>query len=273
VRDMLSTNSWRERDDMPRLMRWALNTESSKRIQRAHLLYTNCELESDALAERLAKLEADSSAFLAVKSSKEELAEDKTFHSWFNRTLLTVWLAMVRLRVSDDANEANKMSQELFNRFWSEAELQMMSCGLERVPGAAFVIGKNLKIYSQFYFGTVVAYDDGLANGDARLADALWRNLFAMQTCRAGSLYALVDYVRRQLAFFDSTAQMPGTDGRLQFAPSQDIFDHAMARVHEQLKIHNTSSSGGGGGERPSTQQTKTKKKTKKKTSQNRLKR
>jgi len=41
--------------------------------------------------------------------------------------------------------------------------------------GNPLIFSKNMKIYSKFYYGSVVSYDEGLVGSDAVLADALYR--------------------------------------------------------------------------------------------------
>jgi hypothetical protein len=56
-----------------------------------------------------------------------------------------------------------------------------------------------LKLYGQIYFGQIVAYDEAIVLGDPQLADALWRNLFGMETSSGLPLMWMVRYMRGQL--------------------------------------------------------------------------
>ena len=228
------------RDSLPFYLRWTVSNDSI-RIARATSLYTHCEKQanSDAFLSLLGPSFDKSSPLSAApapaadSSVSSPLSSDPpssgslstaggrnmdTFHRWFSRTLLHVWMVLVWLRQSGSKREADLLGQEVFNRFWTDMERQILVV-LEHTPGKAFVLGKQLKAYSQYYYGSVVAYDEALRGGDCLLAEALWRNLFhfdAAATPRA--LYSSVLYVRRQLAFFAEKQQDFLTSATINFA-------------------------------------------------------
>jgi hypothetical protein len=132
---------------------------------------------------------------------------DDDFHAWFTLSMLHVWLLMVRLRrdalklpspsVSRDASvvqdtstaaaqssatpssadrqyfseDALALSNAFFAAFWIDVERQLAAHDLAN----AMILSKYLKIYTQIYYGSVIAYDEALVQNDASLADALWR--------------------------------------------------------------------------------------------------
>jgi hypothetical protein len=55
--------------------------------------------------------------------------------------------------------------------FWADVERRMGTHDASN----ALIFSKNMKIYSKFYYGSVVSYDEGLVGSDAVLADALYR--------------------------------------------------------------------------------------------------
>jgi hypothetical protein len=68
-------------------------------------------------------------------------------------------------------------------------------------------LSKENKRYAKFYWGSVLSYDEGLKEGDPYLADALWRNVFAMgeegNPLTITKLSKLVNYIHRELAILD----------------------------------------------------------------------
>jgi len=74
------------------------------------------------------------------------------------------------------------------------------------------VLSSELKNLANIYYGFVVGLDEGLVEGDAVLADALWRNVWHMEeNCTPQRLHSLVQYVKREMSNLDQT------EGRLIF--------------------------------------------------------
>lgn len=149
------------------------------------------------------------------------------FHSWFSLALLHVWLVLVRLRL--DGRDGQHLSDALFQFFWSDVERRLVALGFSN----PLIFGKNLGMYTTFYYGAVVAYDEALNASDALLADALWRNIFDLSAdVSPRTLAMLVHYVRRELFHLvrlDATALF---DGRLSFSP--DLSPHVLAADQPQ---------------------------------------
>jgi cytochrome b pre-mRNA-processing protein 3 len=144
------------------------------------------------------------------------------FHSWFTLTLLHVWMALVRLRL--EGKDGTLLADALFGFFWSDVERRLVALGFTN----PLIFGKNLNVYTNFYFGAVIAYDEALNASDALLAEALWRNIFDLSAdVSPRTLAMLVHYVRReiyQIMRLDAAAVF---DGRLQF--SRDLSPKALA--------------------------------------------
>jgi cytochrome b pre-mRNA-processing protein 3 len=145
------------------------------------------------------------------------------FHSWFSLTLLHVWIALVRLRL--EGRDGQLLSDALFGFFWSDVERRLVALGFTN----PLIFGKNLNMYTNFYFGAVIAYDEALNASDALLADALWRNIFDLSPdVSPRTLAMLVHYVRREVynvMRLDITAVF---DGRVSFSP--DISPETLAQ-------------------------------------------
>jgi len=114
--------------------------------------------------------------------------------SWFSISLLHVWMYLVRLRQDDIKDKG--YSQEIIDYFWKDVENKVIAVGLSN----PIILGQQLKRYGKMYYGIMIGYDEGLVEGDAQLADAVWRNLFQMEDgISASQLNTIVHYIRKEL--------------------------------------------------------------------------
>lgn len=128
----------------------------------------------------------------------------KDYRTWFELSVLHMWLALLNLRWHDTAGRA--LSQATFNTFWEEAERKQADLGLK----VGSVRTKNMKILLDEYLGSMIAYDKGAFGSDAEMAGALWRNLYLLdeERVRGVHLANMVEFVRREAA-----ALTKGKDG------------------------------------------------------------
>jgi len=122
----------------------------------------------------------------------KELELKDTFQTWFEVTVLHLWIMFVRLRREPGGE---KLSQNVFDSFWSEAEQRMYEYGSKN----QLMFSRNAKHYSTIYHGAVLAYDEALIDNDMMMTDALWRNIFPSMDVSAEKLACVVKYVRRAL--------------------------------------------------------------------------
>ncbi|KAJ9475374.1 Protein CBP3, mitochondrial [Pseudozyma hubeiensis] len=121
-----------------------------------------------------------------------DCALPETYQTWFQITNLHVYLLLARFRAFDKA--ANKTySQELINHFFIDAESRMRD--RFGVQTSRLVKGYMRDMHMQ-QRGSVLGYDEGLASGDATLAQAVWRNIW-------GAGWGTVAGVKRKLAGVD----------------------------------------------------------------------
>lgn len=75
------------------------------------------------------------------------------------------------------------------------------------------------------YRGAMAAYDEGLCKGDAVLATALWRNVFAVdEEVDLRGLACVVGYVRRTLRALEMIKDVEVASGLVRFAePGKDM--------------------------------------------------
>lgn len=89
------------------------------------------------------------------------------FKTWFAMTILHTWMLNTRYKAEGVAGVDAK--QELFNHLWTDVELKLTTLGVKHS------IGKVLEDLLDSFYGQSLAYDEGLAKGDAILAGALWK--------------------------------------------------------------------------------------------------
>eukprot|EP00002_Diphylleia_rotans_P031667 TRINITY_DN6590_c0_g1_i2.p1 TRINITY_DN6590_c0_g1~~TRINITY_DN6590_c0_g1_i2.p1 ORF type:complete len:276 (-),score=66.76 TRINITY_DN6590_c0_g1_i2:51-878(-) len=167
-------------DRMAKMMLWMTGyySQTSTLIRKSHRIYRTVQEQAN----------------LPVFYETQGAITEKTFQAWFSVSVLHIWMVFRQLRVKGDFGQ--KLSQQVFERFWDDVEFQMRNSGLKLDS----LINQNMKELVNIYFGTVVAYDEGFSNEDATLAGSLYRNLFGMnQATSASALDSYVKYIRRQV--------------------------------------------------------------------------
>ncbi|KAI9105879.1 ubiquinol-cytochrome C chaperone-domain-containing protein [Phlyctochytrium arcticum] len=168
-------------------IRWKMN-----RIDAARVAYEACSVQTE---ERKALIES--------------LKLPDNFQTWFSVTLLHVWLYNARLRAMGPAGK--EMKQELFDYIWLDVEMKVHEAGVKRNLNK--VIGDLVSTY----YGTALAYDEGLYYGDAVFVSALWRNIYGQGDVDATDLEALLSYTRRQLQRIEAADRAQVLDGSFKF--------------------------------------------------------
>lgn len=84
---------------------------------------------------------------------------------------------------------------------------------------ARSVRNKYLKDLFVQWRGVLAAYDEGLAKGDAVLASAVWRNIFAGdENVDAAAVANVVSYLKKNLRDFDRIADSDIASGDISFS-------------------------------------------------------
>ncbi|KAJ3094839.1 hypothetical protein HDU97_007532 [Phlyctochytrium planicorne] len=139
--------------------------------------------------EACAKQFAEENSLMKKYNLKNE------FPTWFNSTVLHMWMVNARLRT--EGREGKEFKQEMFNVLWLDVEMRLHNAGVK------MKLGKIVGDLMSSYYGQTLAYDEGLAHGDAVLASALWRNLYMSKQVSAADLASLVSYTREQILHLD----------------------------------------------------------------------
>ncbi|THX35367.1 hypothetical protein D6D12_00369 [Aureobasidium pullulans] len=145
----------------------------------------------------------------------EELGLAPTFNTWAQITYLHMYIVTVRLRMFPQQH-AHHWHQNLLDHFSYAAEDRMVS--LHNIA-ARSVRNKYLKDLFVQWRGVLAAYDEGLAKGDAVLASAVWRNIFAGdENVDAAAVANVVSYLKKNLRDFDRIADSDIASGDISFS-------------------------------------------------------
>lgn len=107
--------------------------------------------------------------------------------------MLHMWLLVVRFRCWERMTYQAWQAQ-LVNHFFFEAEAKME---IAHDITSRAIRQRYLKDLFVQWRGLILAYDEGLAKGDAVLASAVWRNLFkAREDVDMRAVAAVVGYMR-----------------------------------------------------------------------------
>lgn len=138
----------------------------------------------------------------------KELGIPTTFASWFQVTLIHMWVLLVRTRSVPDKKLRKAMSQRLIDNFFVDVERGIVLTGNVTNP---IIVGKSNKTFLKTYYGSMAALDEAFIKGDAALADALYRNLWVFddEQCSAQKLEVMVRYLRRALYKLDNIEDLP----------------------------------------------------------------
>ncbi|GMF03618.1 unnamed protein product [Ambrosiozyma monospora] len=127
----------------------------------------------------------------------DTLALPRSFAQWFQITSLHVWMMFVRMRAMP-FKVGKRYQQRLVDRYFKDIELRL-SEEMNVMSGA--IRETYMKDFHSQLMGMVFSYDEALAsNSDARLAAAVWRNVFnADKNVDLVKLEAVVRYIRMQM--------------------------------------------------------------------------
>jgi cytochrome b pre-mRNA-processing protein 3 len=98
-------------------------------------------------------------------------------------------------RVKRDRPRSTPLGQRFFDEMFSDFDRSLREMGTGDLS-----VGREIRRMAEAFYGRVAAYETGLADGDARLATALARNLFGTAAPTACHLTAMAAYVRREAA-------------------------------------------------------------------------
>jgi cytochrome b pre-mRNA-processing protein 3 len=135
-----------------------------------------------------------------------------TFDGRFELLSLHAFLVLNRLKAEHGLTGA--FSQDLFDTMFADLDRAMREMGATDVG-----VGRYVKTMARGFYGRIVAYERGVAEGEAALSDALRRNLFGTATPSAQVTETASGYVRRQIAALAAAPVANLLEGEVPFAP------------------------------------------------------
>ena len=143
-----------------------------------------------------------------------------TLDGRFELIVLHSFLVMRRLNHMpvERTEEAKALSQALFDLMFDDMDQNLRELGVGDMS-----VGKKVKQMAQAFYGRVAAYEDGLAVGEAALAEALRRNLYGTLENVSAPVIAMAAYVMRQNSVLSGLADEMVMDGGVVFAETGDL--------------------------------------------------
>jgi len=141
---------------------------------------------------------------------QKALGLDDSFSSMYTLLTLHVWMCLAKLRSSGP--DGKQLSQSLFDNFWDEMVIEIRAKGVTELH-----ITKNLVELQEIFFGSALAYDEGIASSDAVIGAALWRNLYGYEV-NAEQVEVAVQYVRQETTTIEKMADEYFMQGYFEFS-------------------------------------------------------
>jgi cytochrome b pre-mRNA-processing protein 3 len=134
-----------------------------------------------------------------------------TIDGRFELIALHVFLVLNRLKAERSRTEP--FAQALFDEMFADMDRALREMGV-----GDLAVGRHVKGMAKSFYGRVVAYEAGLAGGDAALAEALTRNLYGTVAAPSHAVDAVADYVRRCAAALAAQPVGDLMEGAVRFA-------------------------------------------------------
>lgn len=137
-----------------------------------------------------------------------KLGVPDTVDGRFDLLVLHAWLVMHRL---DDEPESGELKQDLFDTMFDHLDLTVREMGAQDLG-----VGRRIKRMAEGFQGRASAYREAwLARDEARLREALRRNVFGNTTATDDALAALSRYVGDALGSLEKTEKAALLAGRI----------------------------------------------------------
>lgn len=137
-----------------------------------------------------------------------------TFDGRFEVLALHAVLVLHRLKAEHAATSA--FAQSLFDTMFADLDR-----GVREMGATDLGVGRYVKSMARGFYGRIVAYEQGLAEGGEALRAALSRNLYGTAEPKREQLAAVADYTLRQSAALAVEPAAALLDGTVPFAPME----------------------------------------------------
>ncbi|MBM3559660.1 MAG: ubiquinol-cytochrome C chaperone [Alphaproteobacteria bacterium] len=129
--------------------------------------------------------------------------------------MLALHAVLLFRRLKDEGPEGRAVAQAVHNRLFSDLDISLREIGVGDMG-----IAKRVKTYARNLYGRIAAYDEGLAAGDAVLAAAVRRNVFAGDAAVPEAVVeSIAGYVRDVARALSSQGGAGLLAGRVDFGP------------------------------------------------------
>ena len=112
--------------------------------------------------------------------------------------MIALHAALLLRRLKRDREKTAELSQAVFDAMFDDLDQNLREMGV-----GDLVVGKRVKGMVKMFYGRLLAYDTGLAEGNGVLAQALRRNLFRKDEPRPRDVAAMAGYLRREATALD----------------------------------------------------------------------
>ncbi|VDM41952.1 unnamed protein product [Toxocara canis] len=100
------------------------------------------------------------------------------FSSWFKLTLMHIWMVLMRVHISLEAQAYLRLQRGLLSTMWMDVDKR-----LEDEIKQSLLSYSDMKRMHGLHLQTLLEYDEGFLSDDTVLAGAVWRCLYLQRTC------------------------------------------------------------------------------------------
>ncbi|TKR58622.1 hypothetical protein L596_030044 [Steinernema carpocapsae] len=121
--------------------------------------------------------------------------------SWFKLTLMHVWMVLIRLHVSLDAQAYQRFQRGILETMWADIDKRLEIVGEELKE--TMTTRSDMRNMHGLHIQTLMEYDEGFVADDRKLAAAVWRCLYMQREFDPVHLNRVVAYMRSTVAYLD----------------------------------------------------------------------
>jgi cytochrome b pre-mRNA-processing protein 3 len=127
--------------------------------------------------------------------------------------MLSLHAFLIFNRLKADPGFTGDFAQDLFDTMFADLDRVLREMGATDIG-----VGRHVKTMARGLYGRLVAYEQGLSEGDAALEDALRRNLYGTVNPEPAQIMAIQLYLRRQVTALTSVPVTSFLAGEVPFA-------------------------------------------------------
>ncbi|KAI1724335.1 ubiquinol-cytochrome C chaperone domain-containing protein [Ditylenchus destructor] len=121
--------------------------------------------------------------------------------SWFKLTVFHMWMVLLRLHTSMDAQCFIRFKHTIIAALWSDFDSRVIT--LFRSNTMRKPTYKETSVIHGSFLVSLIDYDEGFLMNDAHFAAAIWRNIYDGNQCDPICLANFVQYARATVSFLD----------------------------------------------------------------------